>query len=79
MTKAGSETVKLRARKKRRDMPSLKPIDIDKDTWCYEGEKSLHFVHWFTTPNGQKVCASFAVPWRKIKGTYPARRSLGEG
>ena len=54
--------------------PSLKPIRINDDTWFYESEKSLHFVSWVTEPHsGNRVAASFRVPWKKLAKSYPAR------
>jgi hypothetical protein len=62
----------MKAGKKRK--PSLKPININADTWFFEGEKSLHFFSWVTCPNtGQRVCAAFRVPWKTLAKSYPAQ------
>lgn len=62
----------------RKDKPSLKPITINQDTWYYESEKSLHFISWVTEPwSGNRVCASFKVPWKKLAKSYPARVKSG--
>lgn len=62
------------------DRPSLNPIKISKDVWFYESEKSLYFVAWVTEPwLGNRVAASFRVPWKKLAKSFPARALTQEG
>lgn len=55
--------------------PARESQRVNNDVWYYESNSSIHVVVWVTGRDGQRVCTSFRIPWRKLKRSM--RRCTG--
>lgn len=43
-----------------------KPVEMTKDVWFYQNQRSLQFVVWQTGYDGKRICTQFRLPLKKL-------------